>query len=260
MANYDDVKLLVESRSRLVIQTAALPLTGLNNLHEDAFNKILDGAILDYSLDDPKIVMEEKVPGDLVDVAGVKFFELDKWVEEISAEDDVEIEFPVDLAIRSVFRMGEKRDFEVQERLDAGVRKFYIRFMTEPSGTPGTWRLRYNGRYDLFGDDPALADLTNKAVQMVGLLTAVYASRALAAQLAKTNEPTIDADVTDYQSKAAQHVDIAKELWQEYQDRLSRPSQIKRAASSLSLVDLDLTVQRGTKHGQDFLVHRRRRR
>lgn len=226
-------------------------------------DKEIDAAVADFSVDEPRVVLVDKVPGDLVDVAGVKFFKLSPtWDPAVSNRSEVEIEFPVDQARKSILRRGDDLDFTIEERPTgtAGAREFWVKFFNPPSGTPGTWRLSYSTSYPELAADATLATLTARAVKMVGLLAAVYTARFLSAKFGKTEDATLAADVVDYRGKAAEWREIAETLWKEYQDRLDRPSKIKRPGTDVDVVDLDLTVGRNNKFGRNYLVHRRRRR
>ena len=259
MASNDDVVQIIKNRTSVNIQASA-PLTGLSDILQANVNYEIDGALRDYSMDEPLVVMQEVAASGLTDVSGVKFYELASWDFDTSSASDVEIEFPVDLATRSLLFQGPDLDYEIVERLDSGTRKAYIKFMSPPSGSPGTWRLKYSGRYQTLVESATLANLTYRAIQMVGLLAASYVARFLSGKFAKTSDATIDADVVDHGGKATEYATIADNLFQEYQDRIDRPSRVKRVGQDVGIVDLDISLGRSTRYGREFLVHRKRRR
>jgi hypothetical protein len=257
VANVDDVRTIIANRTRIAIQTAAPPLVAPNDILTGDLDKEIDAAVRDYSMDEPRVVLEENAPGALVDVGGIKFYEMTAWDFDVSDPSEVEIEWPIDLARKEILRQGIDLDFTVEERLSAGSRKAFVKFFRVPDST---WRLKYRARFQSIAESPTLANLTARGVFMVGLLAAVYAARVLAAKFGKTNDPTLGVDTVSYRTKAQEWQDIAKTLFDEYQDRLDRPSRIKRAGADLDIVDIDLAIQQSNRFGREYLVHRRRRR
>lgn len=255
MAQKDDVITIIKNRTRISIGSG-----NLTDITQADLDKEIDAAVRDYSMDEPKIFLEDHVPGDLTDVAGIKFFEMTSWDSDTSSSDDVEIEFPVDQARKNILLRGEDLDWTVVERPVVGVRKFFVKFFAPPTGTPGTWRLRYLSRYQALSENATLSDLTARAVQMVGLLGASYTAMVLVAKFGKTTDPTITADVVDYRTRSAEWRSISDDLFKEYEDRIDRPSRVKRPGQDFGVVDLDLSQGRANRFGREYLVHRRRKR
>ena len=110
MASNDDVVQIIKNRTSVNIQASA-PLTGLSDILQANVNYEIDGAIRDYSMDEPLVVMQEVAASGLTDVSGVKFYELASWDFDTSSASDVEIEFPVDLATRSLLFQGPDLDY-----------------------------------------------------------------------------------------------------------------------------------------------------
>jgi hypothetical protein len=261
MANKDDIIQIVENRTRVVLGSGT-SLAGLEDMLQTSLDLEINSAIRDYSMDEPRVILEDKVPGDLTDVDGVQFFLLDKWDDEVSDPAEVEIEFPVDKATKEVLIQGYDRDFTVQERpTGAGnARQRWVKFWNPPAGMPGTWRIRYKTKWDDLIVSAALGSLTLRATEMVGLLTSVYVARGIAGKFGKTTEPTLDADAIDYRSRSAEWRALAAELFKEYENRIDRPARVKRAGQDIDVVDHDLNVGGRNRRGRNYLVHRRSRR
>jgi len=261
MSNKDTVIEIVKNRTHVVL-VSGTTLTKLADMTEDSLDLEIAAAVRDYSQDEPRVILEDHVPGDLTDIGGVKFFLLDKWDSDVSDAGEVEIEHPVDQSYKTRLYRGEDEDYDVEERPSGygAAREAWLKFYSAPTGTPGTWRLRYRAAWENLDTDADLSGLSARAVDLAGLLAAVYVARAISAKFGKTSDATISADVVDYRSKASEWGSIAKTLFTEYEERIDRPSAVKRSGQDVLLVDRDLTVGRSDRRGADYLVHRRSRR
>ena len=244
MANDDDVRTIIKNRTGVTIADPG-PAVGLEDFDVANIDIEINGAIADFSQDEPREILEDHVPGDLTVINGVSFFLLNSWNFDLSGEEEVEIEHPVDLAPPALFRRNDDLDFILVSKPTGigNIEEKWITFLTVPSGSPGTWRLRYTTNWVDLVTDAVLAGLTSRGVQMVGLLAAAYVARALAGRFAKTTNTNVDADVVDYRSKSQEFRDIAQTLFEEYVDRLDRPSRLKRAGAESGKCILILVFQ-----------------
>lgn len=87
----------------------------------------------------------------------------------------------------------------------------------------------------------------------VAALAASLCCRSLAAKYAQTSEPTLSADVVNYQGRAAQYGDLANQLLKIYQDYIGLSKEPGAPATSVTK-DLDTSLS----FGGDFLFHRRK--
>lgn len=263
MANVDDVRAIATLRSRITVQAGAGPLTGKSNILQSEQDILINDAIRDYSMDEPRPILLNLAESALTTVSNVKFYKLASWDPDVSSQADLEIEFPIDQAVRRLLLRGHDMDFEVVERPTGagGAIETWVKFYNAPSDSGGNWRIRYSARWSDITEEATLATLGRRQVQMIGLLAAVYCARFLAVYYGKTDDATIAADSVNYRTKADEWMRIANELWKEYQDRIDRPSKIKRPGQDIDVVDLDLSFNRSTRYGgREYLVHRRRRR
>lgn len=261
-----DVRAIATLRSKVRVQAVG-PLTGKNQILQGEQDRLIDAAVLDYSADEPRIFLLDLAEAALSDVAGIKHYLLASWDADVSNLEDVEIEWPIDQARRQILRRGLDLDWELVERPTGpgATRQWWIKFFRPPQDIGGNWRIRYAGRWPIIAEDATLSLFVPRQNEMVGLLSAVYTARFLAAHFGHTDDPTLAADVVAYRTKADEWKGLAEELWKEYQDRIDRPARVKRAGQTAGVVDLDLTFQSANRFGsgsfaRDFLVHRRRRR
>lgn len=257
-----DVRALATLRSKIRVQTAAPPLTGKFQILDEDLDLIINGAVLDYSADEPRQILLDLTEAALTDVSGVKMYLLDSWDFDISSESEIEIEFPIDQAIKTILRRGADLDFEIVERptgVGGAIQKF-VKFFTEPKDTAGNWRIRYFTRWPDTTEDAALSVFGRRQDEMVGLLSAVYTARFLASHFSHTDDPTLAIDSVAYRTKAQEWQTLSKTLWEEYVSRIERPKEVKRAGQDAEIVDLDLSFRRSNKFGRGYLVHGRRRR
>ena len=261
VTNISDIRDIVVNRTSIRIQTTTGPLGAKFDILDENLDFEIDKAIRDYSMDEPRIRLLDNTEADLVIFNQIDHFQFTDWDFDTSDPNSVEIEFPVDLARRAILRRGYDLDYEIVERPVASVRTNFIKFFISPRGSiPSTWRVRYKTRHQSISEDANLDALSDRNKFMVALLASVYAARTLAGKFGKTTEPPFDADVVDYRTRSAEWREIAKTLFDEYQNSIDRPSRIKSLASDFEVVDLDLSLQRGNRFGRDFLVHRKRKR
>lgn len=257
MSNYSDVVQIVKNRARVIVGPGP-DLAAREDIITAELNREIDAAVLDYAVDEPKKLLFDKLAGDLIDVAGIKMFKLSNWDQTVSSSSEIAIEHPVDQAPTLIMLQGHDLDFEIVERPTGagGAIEVWVKFLRPPSTA---WRIRYFARYQTIAESSTLADLpAPRGVNMAGLLTAVYVARAMAAKFAKTTDPAMIADVVDYRSKSGEWLKVADKLFDEYVDRLDRPSRLKRPGQDFDLVDIDLTIGRANRYGRNYLVHRRR--
>ena len=247
-----NIRTIAQNRTDLLIGAATT-----DDLTSAAFDLEIDRAVLDYSMDEPRKILVDKLAADLTDVGGVKFFDLtaEGWSFDHSDPSDIVVEFPIDLTRTTTLKRGASDDWEYTERPVATVRTAFIRFFAVPDDN---WRLEFKTNHLTIAGDATLAGLSLRNTQMVGLLAAIYAARSLSGRFAKTQKPALGEDVVDHQARSTLFDTQADKLWEEYQDALDRPSRIKRPGLDMDIVDLDVTVQKNRRTGRDYLVHRRR--
>ena len=218
-------------------------------LQPDDKDRLLSQAVLIYSKDRPREVIHELTG----DGTSYDFAMPSSWVEGFSNIVS-KIEYPADDYQNPVYI--EEDEWTFFKKLVSSVTTTYIRFTTF---TPASTK---KARF-LFTLPHTLSDtsntITDNDIEAVVTLTAALCFWALAAKFAQTTDPTIDADVIDYQRKSDLYTTLAKEKLAIYNSLMGLGEEAKGAAAAAAgvvLKDLDISFP----WGEDYLTHPIRQR
>lgn len=197
-------------------------------------NALIEQAVRRYSVDRPRTVADDVTADGSMTTAlpGA-------WEEDFSVL--LAIEYPIAETPPSIV---DPRDYSL-----------YV----EPSGETIRWRLNRPANGDtvrltftvprVLDDQAANTTVPDADFYAVCDLATSIAADAIANKYARTHEPILNADVTDYRTKAQEWGAIARRFEQRYRDAL-RISKVGRPASRF----LNWDNRSGTRH--DFLFHR----
>jgi hypothetical protein len=213
-------------------------------LQPDDKDRLLSQAVLIYAKDRPrKIIHELTGNGTSYDFAMPS-----SWIEGFSSIIS-KIEYPADDYQNPVHI--EDDEWVFFQKLVSGVTTKYIRFTTFTPASSKKARFLYTLPHTL---NDTTNTITDNDIEAVIALTAALCFWALAAKFAQTTDPTIDADVIDYQRKSDLYTTLAKEKLAIYNSLMGLGAEAKGAAAAtagVEIKDLDILFP----WGEDYLTH-----
>ena len=216
-------------------------------LQPDDKVRLLSQAVLIYSKDRPRELVHE-ITGD---ASAYDFAMPDDWIDGFSNIIG-KIEYPADDYQNPVYIEDDEWIFF--RKLVAAVTTKYIRFTTFKPASGKVARFIYIVPHTL---DEATNTIVENDIEAVVSLTATLCFWALAAKFAQTTDPSIDADVIDYQRKSDLYTALAKEKLATYNSLMGLGEEAKGAASAgVTFKDLDIYYP----WGEDYLTHPIRQR
>lgn len=218
-------------------------------LQPDDKDRLMSQAVLIYSKDKPRELIHE-ITGD-----GTSYdFALPSgWIEGFSNIVD-RIEYPADDYQNPVYIEDDEWIFF--KKLVLTVTTTYLRFTTFTPASTKIARFLYTVPHTLTDSSNTIID---NDIEAVVTLTAALCFWALAAKFAQTTDPSIDADVIDYQRKSDLYTVLAKEKLATYNSLMGLGAEAKGAAAASAgviLKDLDISFP----WGEDYLTHPIRQR
>ena len=243
MANISDIRIMVIRK----IQDKGSFLSAAAGGDVDALTQ---EAVKQYSRRRPRIVIE--------DAAGDGGFDypltggsavLAAWEKGFS--EIRRLVYPVDDASPSESAVDED-DFAVIAKVVSGGAEDYLRFRSATPAATETFRVLYAARHTLDGSQSTLPAADDEAVAN---LAAAFCLEAIAARYLSTKDPGLDADVTDYQSRADQARRLAEKFRRAFLDHQGIGDDSGQAGEG-AVVDTDL----GFQWRRPFLFHGSRHR
>ncbi len=218
----------------------------------DAF---VEEAIRTYSKHRPQVIVEDET-GDggfdyqITGTAGTNLLADGPWEKGFS--EIRRLVYPVDDTSQTETVIDED-DFAVITKIVSAAARDHIRFKAATPTATETFRVWYTARHVVNGGStiPAADD------EAVANLAAALCLDAIASRYLSVKNPSLDADVTDYQGRA----DQARRLADDYREAFERhmgigdEGQDAQAAAGL-IIDTDLPTQ----HRRGSLFHGARRR
>ena len=216
-------------------------------LQPDDKDRLLSQAVLVYSKDRPREIIHELTG----DGTSYDFAMPSSWVEGFSSIRG-KIEYPADDYQNPVYI--EDDEWVFFQKLVSSVTTKYIRFTTFTPSSNKKARFLYSLPHTLIDTSNTIVD---NDIEAVITLTAALCFWALAAKFAQTTDPTIDADVIDYQRKSDLYTILAKEKLALYNSLMGIGDEAKGAAAAgVEIKDLDVMFP----WGEDYLTHPIRQR
>lgn len=164
------------------------------------------------------------------------------------------IEYPADDHQNPVYI--EDDEWMFFKKLVATVTTKYIRFLTFTPASEKKARFSYVIPHTLNDTTNTIAD---NDIEAVVALAAALCFWALAAKFAQTTDPTIDADVIDYQRKSDLYATLARDKLATYNSLMGLGKEAQGAAAAsagVAIKDLDIIFP----WGEDYLTHPIRQR
>ena len=218
-------------------------------LQPDDKDRLLSQAVIFYSKDRPRQIIHE-ITGD---GTAYDFVLPTAWIEGFSAIIS-KIEYPADDYQNPVYI--EDDEWTYFSKLVLGVTTKYIRFTTFTPASTKIARFLYSLPHTLSDTSNTIVD---NDIEAVVTLTAALCFWALAAKFAQTTDPSIDADVIDYQRKSDLYTTLAKEKLAIYNSLMGLGEEAKGAAAAtagIEFKDFDVSYP----WGEDYLTHPIRQR
>ena len=218
-------------------------------LQPDDKDRLLSQAVIIYSKDRPREIIHE-ITGD---GTAYDFAMPSSWIEG-SSNIIGKIEYPADDYQSPVYIEDDEWIFF--RKLVASVTTKYIRFTTFTPASNKIARFLYTVPHTLSDSSNTITD---NDIEAVVALAAALCFWALAAKFAQTTDPTIDADVIDYQRKSDLYSTLAKEKLAIYNSLMGLGAEAKGAAAAsagVEIKDLDVIFP----WGEDYLTHPVRQR
>ena len=216
-------------------------------LQSDDKNRLLLQAVLVYSKDRPRELAYE-ITGD---GTAYDFAMPSTWIEGFSNIIG-QIEYPANDYQNPAYIEDDEWTFF--RKLVAGVTTKYIRFTTFIPANTKIARFIFTVSHTL---DETTNTIVDNDIEAVVNLAAALCFWALAAKFAQTTDPSIDADVIDYQRKSDLYATLAKEKLATYNSLMGIGEEAKGAAGAGSVTkDLDIIFP----WGEDYLTHPIRQR
>ena len=216
-------------------------------LQPDDKNRLLSQAVLIYSKDRPREIIHE-LTGDAV---AYDFAMPSTWIEGFSNIIG-KIEYPADDYQNPAYIEADEWVFF--KKLVASVTTTYIRFTTFTPASSKKARFLFTVPHTLSDTSNTIVD---NDIEAVITLTASFCFWALAAKFAQTTDPSIDADVIDYQRKSDLYSALAKEKLAIYNSLMGLGAEAKGAAAAgVEFKDFDVSYP----WGEDYLTHPIRQR
>jgi hypothetical protein len=213
-------------------------------LQPDDKSRLLSQAVFLYSQDRPRKLIHE-ITGD---GSAYDFVLPTSWVPGFSYLTS-KIEYPADVYQDPAYI--EDNEWMFFSKLVLTVTTMYIRFVTFIPELSKKARFEYALPHTLGDTTNTIPEVDIEAV--VNLTTALC-FLALAAKFNQSTDPTIEADVIDYQRKSDTYVALAKERMTLYNSLMGIGSESKgKAPASAGVVIKDLDIIYA--HGEDYLTH-----
>lgn len=231
------------SRLETVLQDTA------EKLQPDDKDRLLSQAVLIYSKDRPRELIHELTG----DGSAYDFAMPSSWVEGFSNIIG-RIEYPADDYQSPAYIEADEWIFF--KKLVNSVTTTYIRFTTFIPSNGKKARFLYTVPHTLNDTTNTIID---NDIEAVVTLAASLCFWALAAKFAQTTDPTIDADVIDYQRKSDLYTNLAKEKLATYNSLMGLGEEARgAAAASAGVISKDLDIS--FPWGEDNLTHPIRQR
>lgn len=147
----------------------------------------------------------------------------------------------------------EAEDWSLYRTIENNEQKLKLRTLTVTPAAGKKIRLTYTALHRIPDSGPST--IPDSDFDAVAALAASLCCRALAAKYAQTSEPTLSADVVNYQGRVSQYSALANQLLKIYQDYIGLSKEPGAPAASVTK-DLDTSLS----FGGDFLFHGRKRR
>jgi len=218
-------------------------------LQPDDKSRLLSQAVLIYAKDRPLEIVHE-ITGD---GTSYDFAMPSSWIDGFSNIIG-KIEYPADDYQNPTYI--EDDEWVFFRKLVTTVTTKYIRFTTFIPSLNKKARLIYTVPHTLNDTTNTIID---NDIEAVVTLTAALCFWALAAQFAQTTDPSIDADVIDYQRKSDIYTALAKEKLAIYNSLMGIGKEAEGAAAASAgvvLKDFDVSYP----WGEDYLTHPIRQR
>lgn len=218
-------------------------------LQPDDKDRFLSQAVSIYSKDRPREVAHE-ITGD---GTSYDFAMPSAWIDGFSNIIG-QIEYPADDYQNPAYIEDDEWTFF--RKLVSGTTTKYIRFTTFIPASGKKARFIFTVPHTL---NDTTNSITDNDIDAVTVLTAALCFLALAAKFAQTTDPSIDADVIDYQRKSDLYTGLAKEKLAAYNSLMGLGAEAKgAAAASAGIAVKDLDIQ--FPWGEDNLTHPMRQR
>lgn len=218
-------------------------------LQPDDKIRLLLQAVIIYSKDRPRTIIHELTG----DGSAYDFAMPSSWVEGFSNIVG-KVEYPADDYQNPQYI--EEDEWMFFQKLVSDTTTKYIRFTTFIPANGKKVRFLYSLPHTLSDTSNTIID---NDIEAVVAMAAALCFWALAAKFAQTTEPTIDADVIDYQRKSDLYSTLAKEKLATYNSLMGLGAEAKgfaAASAGVILKDLDIIFP----WGEDFLTHPMRQR
>ena len=218
-------------------------------LQPDDKDRLLSQAVLIYSKDRPRDIIHE-ITGD---GTSYDFAMPGSWVDGFS-NIIAKVEYPADDYQNPAYIEDDEWTFF--RKLVSSVTTKYIRFTTFIPSSGKKARFLYTVPHTL---NDTTNTVTDNDIEAVIALAASLCFWALAAKFAQTTDPSIDADVIDYQRKSDLYATMAKEKLSIYNSLMGIGAEAKGSAAATAGgegKDLDVIFP----WGEDHLTHPMRQR
>jgi len=219
-------------------------------LQSDDKIRILSQAVILYSKDRPRELVHEMTG----DGTSYDFAMPTLWIDGFSGIKDGKIEYPADDYQNPEYI--ESIDWTFYKKLVATVTTKFFRFLTFIPSSGKIARYTFTVPHTL---DDATSTIDDADIEAVVALTAALCFWTLAAKFAQSTDPTMEADVIDYQRKSELYVSLAKDKLSTYNSLMGLGEEAKGAAAAsagVAIADLDMAYP----WGGDYLTHPIRQR
>ena len=213
---------------------------------------LIEEAIRAYSKHRPQIITEDET-GDggfdyqLTGTAGTNL--LTSWEKGFS--EVRRLVYPVDDTAQTETVIDED-DFGVITKIVSGEARDHLRFKAATPTATQTFRVWYTARHVVDGSNSTVPAADDEAVAN---LAAAFCLEAIAARYLSTKDPSLDADVTDYRSRADESRRLAEKFRRTFLDHLGI-REVGEPPGEGAIVDTDL----GFQWRRPFLFHGKRNR
>jgi hypothetical protein len=218
-------------------------------LQPDDKERLLSQAVVIFSKDKPNTKVHE-ITGD---GSAYDFAMPSDWVDGVSYIIG-DIEYPADDYQDPVYL--EKVDWMFFRKLVLTVTTTYLRFRSFIPALNKKARFEYALPHTV---DETTNTISNADIEAVITLTAALCFWALAAKFTQTTDPSIEADVIDYQRKSDMYSQLAKEKISIYNSLMGLGEESKGnapASAGVAVKDLDIAFS----WSEEMLTHSSRNR
>lgn len=161
----------------------------------------------------------------------------------------ISLEYPLGEGREPAFLEGE--DWALYRTIENNEQKVKLRTLSVTPAAGKKMRLSYTALHTIPASGPS--SIPDSDFDAVAALAASLCCRALAAKYTQTTDPTLNADVVNYQGRAGQYSLLANQLLKIYQDYIGLSKEPGAPATSVTK-DMDLSFG----FGGDFLFHKRK--